>query len=115
MCLIIATPTLLSTYTGEVIFGVHGFSGLAEASTIGTPPPYFTFLGLTDEEWLNRVDILPNPCLPILLYWDKLKHCVLGIVFKHHNEESQRIESEKANISSHQIGFMDKIKSFMKI
>lgn len=106
---------VLSTYTGEVIFGVHGFSGLAEASTIGTPPPYFIFLGLTDEEWLNRVDILPNPCLPILLYWDKLKHCVFGIVFKHHNEETQRIESGKVDISSHQIGFMDKIKSFMKI
>lgn len=104
---------ILSTYTGEVIFSVHGFSGLGEASTIGIPPPYFTFLGLTDEEWLNKVDVLPNSHLPSVLYWDKMKHCVFGIILSHGDEK--RMDSQmivNAEISSNSI--IDKFKNFIK-
>jgi hypothetical protein len=75
---------VVSTHTGALIFGTHGFSGIGlDTLTFGTPPPHFTFLSLVDEEWLNKIDAKLHSSLPIVLYWDKIKHCVSGIVFQH--------------------------------
>lgn len=86
---------VISTYTGQVIFTIHGFSGLGMVGHnirgTGIPPPYFTFLGAVDEQWLNSIDNNPHPSMPILLFWDKTRHCVGGIVLQHPNSTSTDI------------------------
>lgn len=108
---------VLSTYTGEVIFGAHGFVD-AVVSNIGTPPPYFIFLGLVDEEWLNRVDCLPHPTMPTLLYWDKMKHGVFGIVFRHREIERTVVANSTSQITittDNQVGFMKRFKNVFTV
>lgn len=87
---------VVSTYTGQHMFGAHGFIDRA-TSSIGTPPPYFIFLGLVDEEWLNRIDILPHPTLPLFLYWDKMDHCVYGIVLQQKVKTNHSAPVQSAN------------------
>ncbi len=72
------------TYSGKCIFSTHGFSGVFSDrhQSSGTPPPYFSFLGLVDEHWLSNVYSLPNPSMPIILYWEKRERSVFGIMFK---------------------------------
>ena len=83
---------VICTYTGQCIFSTHGFSSVFHSNqTIGTPPPYFYFLGPVDEHWLNNVDALPHPLMPILLYWQKREHCVCGITFKHEEKEEVKL------------------------
>ena len=83
---------IVSTYSGQVIFTTHGFSGCGMVGHnirgTGIPPPYFTFLGAVDEQWLNSIDSSPHPFMPILLFWDKALHCVAGIVLQHPNSAS---------------------------
>ena len=105
---------VLSTITGNLIFGTHGFSAIGQAShMLGTPPPYFTFLGPVDEEWLNEVDALPHPSSPVLLYWDKIRHCVSGIIFRHHENKVATVQSVRSSSTS--IGLKDKLKSLFKL
>ena len=82
---------VVSTYSGKSIFSTHGFSGVFKSQpqqTIGTPPPYFIFLGVVDEHWLNHTEALPPSLMPVFLYWEKRERCVFGIVFKRHKSIS---------------------------
>ena len=78
---------VISTYSGQVLFSTFGFSGLETVghNIRGTSiiPPYFTFLGAVDEQWLNNMDRYPQSSMPVVLFWDKYHHCTAGIVFDH--------------------------------
>lgn len=105
---------VLSTITGDLIFGTHGFSAVGQGSHMpGTPPPYFTFLGPVDEEWLNEVDALPHPSSPVLLYWDKIRHCVSGIIFRHHENKVTTVQTVRSSSAS--VSVKDKWKSLFKL
>ena len=104
---------VISTYTGKMVFGTHGFAGI-QRQTLGTPPPYFTFLSMVDEEWLNKIDALPHPSLPVLLYWDKLRHCVAGISFYHDTLNSvDHVQSTPDSNTVSHIGFKERLKNIL--
>ena len=90
------------TRSGKSIFSTHGFSGVFSdrQQTIGTPPPYFLFLGVVDEHWLNDVRALPHPSMPVILYWEKKEQCVFGIMFKHCLQEDHQSDSPRLHHAS---------------
>lgn len=76
---------VVTTYTGDCVFSTHGFSGIFHTDTSprnGAPPPYFIFLGVVDEHWLNDVNARAHPHMPAILYWEKKEHGVFGIMLK---------------------------------
>ena len=83
---------IISTHTGKVVFSTHGFSGLGMVGHnirgTGIPPPYFAFLGVVEEEWMNNLDLYPHSSMPFLLFWDKTHHCAAGIVLERCSDSS---------------------------
>ena len=107
---------VISTYTGQCVFATHGFSGIlgGPKSTIGTPPPYFIFLGVVDEHWLSNTQALPHPCMPVILYWEKREHCVFGIVMKPANyKQPDMVHTGIQNITETQSSWWKKRLAFL--
>lgn len=84
---------VITTHRGDPVFSTYGFSGLGlePSSSNGTPPPYFTFLVITNEEWLNDGCGLPHPYFPFMLFWDKKRHAILGLSLKHNNGNYRKV------------------------
>ena len=107
---------VITTYRGDMVFSVYGFSGLGleSLSTVGTPPPYFTFLTITNEEWLSEVSSLPHPHFPFLLFWDKRRHSILGMGLNHGNVDgsSNQTITSQSTITNR---WAEQVKEMFKI
>ena len=114
---------VIVTYSGNCIFLTHGFSGIFSdpLQSIGTPPPYFAFLGLVDEHWLSNIHSLPNPLMPVVLYWEKRERSIFGIIFKHSlldNDQPSKLppayqqQSSNSNVQSWLSDLRKRLKLF---